>query len=92
MASPFPRIVGLTLLVAGVAGCATSGAPAWHNADARRDTQAAFRTDDLQCREQNQYRNANPRWGEDPLFPYLVVDEARAAECLKARGWVPGTN
>jgi hypothetical protein len=32
------------------------------------------------------------RWGENPLVPYLVVDEERAAECMKAKGWVPEKN
>jgi hypothetical protein len=60
--------------------------------DASRDTQAAFNWDGDACRRASLYRNANPRWGEDPLSPYLVVDEDRAAECMKARGWQPGKN
>jgi hypothetical protein len=73
-------------LLAALAGC---GRPALRNADASRDTQAAFSRDREDCRREGLYRNAHPRWGEDPLSPYLVVDEERAAACMKARGWRP---
>ena len=79
----------LALVFMTLAAC---GPPRWHNVDASRDTQAAFNWDQDACRRANLYRNANPRWGEDPLSPYLVVDEERAAECMKARGWQPGKN
>ena len=82
------RRTAVAVIAACAAGCAT---PAWHNVDATHDTTAAFRWDEQQCREANRYRNAHPRWGENPLFPNLVVDEERAAECLKARGWVPAS-
>jgi predicted small lipoprotein YifL len=71
-------------ILAALAGC---GRPPLHNADASRDTQTAFNRDRDDCRRESLYRNAHPRWGENPLFPYLVVDEERAAECMKARGW-----
>ena len=83
------RLVAFLSGLAVTIGCA---APAWRNVDAARDTAENFRWDEQQCRELSRYRNANPRWGENPLFPYLVVDEERASACLKARGWVPGRN
>ena len=74
------------LLVFSVLALAACGPTAWRNADASR-TQADFNWDSNRCRLENRYRNAHLRWGEDPLNPYMVVDEERAAECMKARGW-----
>ncbi len=71
---------------------AACGPPRWHNVDVARDTLAAFKWDEDACRRESLYRNMRPRWGENPLFPYLVVDEDRAADCMKARGWQPGNN
>ena len=79
----------LAFILAALTGC---GAPHWQNADASRNTQAAYNWDEDACRRENLYRNMNPRWGENPLYPYLVVDEERAAECMKARGWQPNRN
>ena len=79
----------LAVILAALTGC---GTPHWQNVDASRNTRTAFNWDQEACRRENQYRNMSARWGEDPLAPYLVVDEERAAECMKARGWVPDKN
>jgi len=77
--------VALTLcLLVVLAGC---GRPPMRNADASRDTRTAFNWDREDCRRESLYRNAHLRWGENPLFPYMVVDEERAAACMTARGW-----
>ena len=81
-----------TLMVAILVTLAGCSAPQWQNVDAARNTRAEFNWDQDACRRDSLYRNMKPRWGENPLFPYLVVDEARAAECMKARGWVPPAN
>jgi hypothetical protein len=79
------------MLLAFVAAAlaAACAAPQWQNVDASRNTRAAFNWDQDDCRRASLYRNAHLRWGENPLFPYLVVDEERAAQCMKARGWQP---
>ena len=79
----------LALVFMTLAAC---GTPRWHNVDASRDTQAAFNWDEDACRRESLYRNMRPRWGENPLFPYLVVDADRAADCMKTRGWQPGND
>jgi hypothetical protein len=83
-----PGMVLAVILIA-LAGCS---APHWHNVDASRNTRAAFNWDQDACRRNSLYQNMHRRWGENPLVPYLVVDEERAAECMKARGWVPEKN
>ena len=80
------RLAVLLAAATTIAGC---GATHWPNADPVRNTQAAFNWDSQECREQSRYRNAHRRWGENPLTPYMVVDEERVRECMKARGWVP---
>jgi len=82
------RALILAVLTAALGGCAASH---WQNVDASRNTQTAFNWDQDACRRDSLYRNMRPRWGENPLYPYLVVDEERVAECMKARGWLPPT-
>jgi len=77
------------LFVVALLACAGCAAPTWQNVDASRNTRAAFAWDQDACRRDSLYRNMHPRWGESWSSPYLVVDEERAAECMKARGWVP---
>ena len=85
---PVSRVL-LAFILFALAGC---GAPPWQNVDASRNTRSAFNWDQEFCRRESLYRNMRPVWGESRLFPYLVVDEERAAECMKARGWVPEKN
>ena len=76
----------LAVMLTALVGCA---APQWQNVDVSRNTRAAFKWDEDACRRESLYRNMHPRWGENPLDPYLVLDEERAAACMRARGWRP---
>jgi hypothetical protein len=80
------RVALALCVLVTLTGC---GRPPLRNADASRDTRAAFNWDRDDCRRASLYRDSHRRWGENPLSPYLVVDEQRAAECMKARGWQP---
>jgi hypothetical protein len=81
--------VSRILLAAGILiTLGACGAPMhWRNADASRSTAADFRWDSYHCGLESRYVNAHPHWGANPLFPYMVVDEERVAQCLKDRGW-----
>ena len=79
----------LAVMLTALAGCA---APQWQNVDASRNTRAAFNWDQDACRRESLYRTMHPRWGENPLYPYLVVDDERAAACMRSRGWLPEKN
>jgi hypothetical protein len=73
----------LTLSVLGLVACGPTG---WRNVDASR-TRADFNWDSYHCRLDNQTWDSHLRRAEDPVYPDIVVDEERAAECMKARGW-----